>query len=204
MDIALPTATTRPRLRFLLAMAAVLALGVGFSSLSHAGIGEARDVLIGEGGPYGNPSGETTATLKGSREKVDVFKRGPVTISAEYDADGKVWKISFFRKNFTEKHMADLLEKIGGADRKWSKPVSYRGNKHWKSTGKPLHAVYYSTPLYKMVIMSDEAVRAERLLQSLEGRETKRVAEDDPDTGSDDGDEKPEKQGDPLKDFWSE
>lgn len=199
MGFALRTTT---RLRPLLtAVAALACLGV---SPVGAGIGEARETLVGEGGPYGNPSGETTATLKDSRAQVDVFKRGKVTVAAEYDADGKVWKLTFHRKNMTDQSMTALLASIGG-DRKWSKPVSYRGNKHWVSDDKGLHAVYYSTPLFKLVVMSDDAARAERLPQTLEGRETKRVAEDsaDGDTSSEEGD--PEKKADdPLKDFWAE
>ena len=113
----------------------------------------------------------------------------------EYSSDGKVWRISYRKKNLSEKLIINLLNKNGG-ERKWSKATIYRFNKHWVSEDKEIHAVYYGNPVYKLVVMTKAAMNTERRTQKIEGRKIKRVSESGLDT-----EESEKKSEDPLDGF---
>lgn len=160
---------------------------------AQARIGETRDELRGSEGRYGVPVGETSPVLKDSQGKVDVFLKDKIKISVEYDKEGVAWRISYQQKDLGAKLVDNLLEKNGG-ERKWSKSVVFKEDKHWTSTDKQLHAVYYGNPVYKLVIMSRSALVAERLPLKL-ARQTEKV-------GDGEGAAKEEKKSDdPLEGF---
>jgi hypothetical protein len=161
--------------------------------LALARLGETRGFLRGPEGRYGEPTGETTAALEGSQETVDVFRKDNIDISAEYDSEGNAWRVIYHKKDLSETLINNLLEKNGG-ERKWSKAVRFLDNKYWVSTDKEVHAVYYGNPVYKLVVMTKAATVAERMPQTLEGRETKRV-------GDGEGAKPSEKTEDPLEGF---
>ena len=165
--------------------------------VADARLGETRGSLRGPEGRYGEPTGETTAALKGSQETVDVFLKDKIDITVEYDEEGNAWRISYRKKDLSETLITNLLEKNGG-ERKWSKAVKFLDNKYWVSQDREIHAVYYGNPVYKLVVMNKAATRAERLPQSLEGRETKRVGDGD---GDGEGAKPTEKTEDPLEGF---
>ncbi|MGI9244302.1 MAG: hypothetical protein ACR2RV_26120, partial [Verrucomicrobiales bacterium] len=159
----------------LLALGLVVFFG---DHVADARLGETRGFLRGPEGRYGEPTGETTAVLVGSQETVDVFKKDSIDVTVEYDEDGKAQRITYRKKDLSENLMTNLLQKNGG-ERKWSKPVRFLENKYWVSLDQEVHAVYYGNPVYKLVVMNRAAVQAERLPQSLQGRETKRVGDGD-------------------------
>ncbi|MFT4550648.1 MAG: hypothetical protein ACI8XO_005076 [Verrucomicrobiales bacterium] len=160
-------------LRFGLTMTLTLAGGI---FLADARLGETRGELTATDGRYGAPIGQSTPALKDSLEKVDTFEKDKINITTEYDRDGKVWRITYKRKDLRHEIMENLLEKNGG-ERKWSEFVKYRENKHWITDDKKLHAVYYGNPVYRLIIMTDAAARAERVAATLEDRSTTRISE---------------------------
>jgi hypothetical protein len=165
---------------------------------ADARLGETRALINGPEGRYGVPTGETSAALKGSQAKVDVFKKDRIDVSAEYDEDGKVWRIIYHKKDLSEKLIKNLLEKNAGTS-VWSKSAKYLENRFWVTVDKQYHAVYYGNPVYQLVVMTRAAAMAERMPQSMEGRETKRVSED-----ADSGTDEPkgsEESIDPLEGF---
>jgi hypothetical protein len=190
--------TTRRNALNCFAVVALLTLVSGYFS-ANARLGETRALTNGAEGRYGVPTGETSAVLKASQEKVDVFKKDKIDVSAEYDEDGKIWRISYHKKDLSDKLITNLLEKNGGTS-VWSKPVKFLENRHWVTVDKQFQAVYYGNPVYQLVIMTRAAALAERLPQTLEGRETKRVSEDSPDAGGKDP-ETEDKSKDPLEGF---
>ena len=163
---------------------------------SDARLGETRGIVNGPDGRYGEPTGETTPSLEGSQDKVDVFKKDKIAVTTEYDEQGKIWRITYQRKGLSDSLIDNLLSKNGGK-RTWSKPTKFMDNRYWVTIDKELHAAYYGNPVYKLVIMTNIAAEAKRHPQTLEGRETKRVAEDK--TGEDPEPEKTTK--DPLEGF---
>lgn len=171
-------------------------LGGGYFSAS-ARIGETHDQLV-SAERYGEPVGEASPALVDSAATVDVFDYKNVQISTEYDKEGKVWRIIYRKKDLDEKLIKSLLEWNSG-ESKWSKPVIFRENKHWVSTDKKFHAVYYGNPVYKLVVMTSEALNAKRVPQTLAAKETKPVGEGtgkNTAAGAEEGEEK--KSGDPL------
>jgi hypothetical protein len=175
-------------------MAAVLTLLGGIFS-AEARLGEARNELVSAKGRYGEPTGESTPALKDSLDKVDVFEKDDIGVEVEYAADGKVWRITYRKKDLSEKLINNLLAK-NSDERKWSKPTIYRDNKHWVSKDKEMHAVYYGNSVYKLVVMTTTAIHAERRPQKIEGRETKRIGESEASR-----DEPEKKSQDPLDGF---
>ena len=151
-------------------------MGVFGSELADPRLGETRGYLRGPEGRYGEPTGETTAALKESQDMVDVFLKDKIDVTAEYDEEGKVWRITYHKKDLSETLIKNLLEKNGG-ERKWSKAAVFLDNKYWVSNDKEVHAVYYGNPVYKLVLMTKAATIAERLPQTLVGRATKRVGD---------------------------
>jgi len=110
-----------------------------------------------------------------------VFDVKNIKVSTEYDKDGKVWRITYRKKDLSDKLIAALL-KWNGGDRQWSKPETFSDNKHWVSADKELHAVYYGNPVYKLVVMNRDALHAKRVPKQLGEAESKSV-DDDPAAG---------------------
>jgi hypothetical protein len=171
-----------------------LSLAFAFGHFSaDARLGETRDELRGPEGRYGALVGETSSVLKDSQEKVDVFVKDKIKVSVEYDKEGVVWRISYEKKDLGEKLIDNLLGKNGG-ERKWSKSMVFKDDKHWTSTDKQLHAVYYGNPVYKLVIMTRPALVAERRPLKL-ARKTEKLGDGEAAA------EQEKKTDDPLEGF---
>ena len=182
-----------------LIVALVWSIFSGGGFLAKAYIGETAEALRGPDGKYDAPIAETERRLKESQERVDVFLRKKIRVAAEYDSTGKVWRVTYEKSNFADKVIDALLERNSGGA-KWSKPLTFRGNRHWISDDKKLHAVYYPTPRPMLIVMTAEAAKAERVPQGLTTPETRDV-----DGGSeekeDDREKSEVKEDDPLDGF---
>ena len=190
------TARQTPILRLSLLAATARSLGGGLL-VANASIGETAEALRGVDGKYGAPSGETAPRLKGSQERADLFKENRITV--EYDSTGKVWRVAYQKKNMDDERIESLLEMNSGTV-KWSKPLKFRGNRHWVTEDGKLHAVYYGTPIFKLVVMTDKATKAERLAQGLAARETKEATGGAENSGTGEKTTEP-KKNDPLEGF---
>jgi len=139
---------------------------------------------------YGQPVGETTPMLVGSKEKVLIFRKKDTNITTEYDSLGEVWRLTFQTKVFDKypKEIIEALKKSGGP-LTWSSPMRFRGNDHYVTSDGSMHAIYYQAPHFKLVIMTRAALEAELLPQTLEGRS------EETDGGGEPGEEKDPNDG---------
>ena len=160
----------------LLVFVAVTLVVTGVYFSASARIGETHDQLGSTESRYGEAVAETSAVLVDSRDTVDVFMKDRIRVEVEYAKDGKVWRITYRKKDFGESMIKGLLERNGG-EREWSKPEVFKDDKHWTTTDKQMHAVYYGNPVYKLVIMTRPALLAKRRPHELV-REVKKVGEE--------------------------
>ena len=124
-------------------------------SVGQSRINESREKCIER---YGEPLAEIAPRLKASDPKVDVFKRPGFLIVVEY-REGKAWTITYAGREVSRNLEAILARNAEDGD--WKKQM-FLNSQHWISKKAGLHGVFFRTPGSRLMLMTDESVKAER------------------------------------------
>ncbi len=154
---------------------------------------------------FGEPVMQIAPRLVKSEGQADVFKTDideyPVRVIVEYRA-GKVWMITYSGRGVRKNRAASLVDRNAGSDDKNErsnvKERSFLRVQHWIEKEKGIHAVYFTSPVQRLIVMNANSLRAEKNPSVPVILEPDIPADDATDPA---GEKKPVPSTDPLEQF---
>ena len=151
---------------------------------------------------FGEPVMQIAPRLVKSEGQADVFKTDieegtvtyPVRVIVEYRA-GKVWMITYSGRGVRKNRVASLVDANAGSNVKESKFLLVQ---HWIEKEKGIHAVYFTSPVQRLIVMNANSLRAEKNPSVPVIQEPDIPVGDATDP---DGEKKPAPSTDPLSQF---
>lgn len=111
---------------------------------------------------FGEPVIQIAPRLVKSEGQADVFKAKigdyPIRVIVEYRA-GKVWMITYEGRGVRKSVAPSLVAKNTGPNVKESTFLRVR---HWIEREKQLHAVYFTSPVQRLIVMNANSLNAEK------------------------------------------
>ncbi|MFP6873467.1 MAG: hypothetical protein VCA55_08140 [Verrucomicrobiales bacterium] len=166
-----------------------------FPGIADGRIGWTREKCIES---FGEPVMMIAARLVKSEGQADVFKtkigESSIRVIAEYRA-GKVWMITYEGRGVKKNVAPSLVAKNAGPNVKES---TFLRVQHWIEREKKLHAVYFTSPVQRLIVMNAASLAAEKKPSVPILLEPETQADNATDA---DGGKKPESASDPLDKF---
>ena len=169
--------------------------------MAEGRIGWTHEQLVAS---FGEPVMQVAARMVKSEGQADVFRAKindyPVRVVVEYRA-GKVWMITYEGKGVRKKEAASLVAKNAGAN---VRENSFLRVQHWIEKEKKIHAVYFVSPVQRLIVMNSKSLAAEKkpgVPIILEPDVTTGDPGDPGNPEDPDGEKKPEPVADPLDKF---
>ena len=150
---------------------------------------------------FGEPVMQVATRLVKSEGEADVFKTTineyPILVRVEYRA-GKVWMITYEGRGMRKNIAPSLVAKnLNGKE----KGRSFLRVQHWVEKEKGIHAVYFSSPVQRLIVMNAKSLTAEKK-PGVSLILDPGVSTEDPGTPEDpEGEKKPAPVNDPLDRF---
>jgi hypothetical protein len=130
-----------------------------FPGMAEARIGWTQEQCIES---FGEPVMQIAPRLVKSEGQADVFKAKiseyPIRVIVEYRA-GKVWMITYEGRGVRKNVAPSLVAKNAGPNVKES---TFLRVQHWIEREKQLHAVYFTSPVQRLIVMDSNSLRAEK------------------------------------------
>ncbi len=173
-----------------------------FTGIAEGRIGWTKQKCIES---FGEPVMQVAAQLVKSEGQADVFKTDindfPILVRVEYRA-GKVWMITYQGRGVRKNTAASLVDRNAGSDDKNEgsnvKERSFLRVQHWIEKEKGIHAVYFTSPVQRLIVMNANSLRAEKNPSVPVILEPDIPADDATDPA---GEKKPAATTDPLSQF---
>jgi hypothetical protein len=153
---------------------------------------------------FGEPVTQVEARLVKSEGKADVFRAQiddfPVFILVEY-REGRVWMITYEGRGVRKKRAASLVQRNAGYEKNETSKVKERSFlrvQHWIDKEKKIHAVYFASPVQRLIVMNSKSLSAEKKPIAAVILETGTTTEDPEDP---EGKKEPAPVNDPLEKF---
>jgi hypothetical protein len=150
---------------------------------------------------WGEPVMQVATSLVKSEGEADVFKATlyeyPILVRVEYRA-GKVWMITYEGRGMRKNVAPKLVAKNAG---KHVRERSFLRVQHWIEKEKGIHAVYFVSPVQRLIVMNAKSLTAEKK-PGVSLILDPGVSTGDPGTPEDpEGEKKPAPVTDPLDKF---
>ncbi|MED5587084.1 MAG: hypothetical protein VYB61_12065 [Verrucomicrobiota bacterium] len=147
---------------------------------------------------FGEPVTQVETRLVKSEGKADVFRAQiddfPVFILVEY-REGRVWMITYEGRGVRKKTASSLVARNAGSK---VKERTFLRVQHWIEQEKKIHAVYFSSPVQRLIVMNSKSLAAEKKPIAAVILETGTTTEDPEDP---EGKKEPAPVNDPLEKF---
>ena len=127
--------------------------------MAEGRIGWTHEQLVAS---FGEPVMQVAARMVKSEGQADVFRAKigdyPIRVVVEYRA-GKVWMITYEGKGVRKKEAASLVAKNAGPN---VRENSFLRVQHWIEKEKKIHAVYFVSPVQRLIVMNSKSLTAEK------------------------------------------
>ena len=171
-----------------------------FPGIAEGRIGWTHEKCVQE---WGEPIMQVATRLVKSEGEADVFKTTieeeeyPLLMRVEYRA-GKVWMITYEGRGMRKNIAPSLVARNAGAN---VKGRSFLRVQHWVEKEKGIHAVYFASPVQRLIVMNAKSLTAEKK-PGVSLILDPGVSTGDPGTPEDpEGEKKPAPVTDPLDKF---
>ena len=147
---------------------------------------------------FGEPVGQVETKLVKSEGKAEVFKTQigdlPLFVRVEYQK-GRVWMITYEGRAVRKQTAASLVAKIAGPK---VKETTILRVQHWIENEKKIHAVYFTSPVQRLIVMNSKSLAAEKKPISTLILDTQKTTDEPEDP---EAQKKPDPVDDPLEQF---
>ena len=136
-----------------------------FPGLAEGRIGWTHEQCVQS---FGEPIMQVATRLVKSEGEADVFKATideyPLLVRVEYRA-GKVWMITYEGRGMRKQRAASLVQRNAGYEKNEASNVKERSFlrvQHWIDKKKGIHAVYFVSPVQRLIVMNAKSLTAEK------------------------------------------